>query len=51
MDLAPTLLHLLGGEIPSDMEGRVLNELIRNEYLSRNPVRFKETSWEVDTWG
>jgi predicted AlkP superfamily phosphohydrolase/phosphomutase len=31
LDLAPTILHLLGLGIPSDMDGRVLKEIFREE--------------------
>lgn len=31
IDLAPTVLHLLGLEVPSDMDGRVLKEILTNE--------------------
>ena len=38
IDLAPTLLHLLGLAVPSDMEGRVLDEILTD----RSPVRHEE---------
>ncbi len=40
MDLAPTLLHLLGVEIPSDMDGRVLTELFDRSFLEARPVAY-----------
>ena len=39
IDYAPTILHSFGVEVPSDMDGRVLEEIFTNDYLSENPVR------------
>jgi hypothetical protein len=39
LDVAPTILALLGLPVARDMEGRVLEELIEPEFLSRHPVR------------
>ncbi|HLG13514.1 MAG TPA: alkaline phosphatase family protein [Blastocatellia bacterium] len=39
IDFAPTILHSFGVEIPSDMDGRVLEELFTDEYLGNVPVR------------
>jgi predicted AlkP superfamily phosphohydrolase/phosphomutase len=41
IDLAPTILYLLGVEVPGDMDGRVLAEIIEDDFQSRHPVRFK----------
>ncbi|MFY9555197.1 MAG: alkaline phosphatase family protein [Blastocatellia bacterium] len=38
-DVAPTLLYLLGNEVPDDVDGRVLLEAIREEHLRDNPIR------------
>ena len=40
IDLVPTLLHLLGGEVPEDMDGRVLTELLQ----SQRPVIYSHGS-------
>lgn len=40
IDLAPTLLHLLGAEIPADMDGRVLTELFDRSFLTARPVAY-----------
>jgi arylsulfatase A-like enzyme len=44
IDYAPTILHSFGVEIPSDMDGRVLEPIFTEEYLSRNPVRISDAS-------
>jgi predicted AlkP superfamily phosphohydrolase/phosphomutase len=38
-DIAPTLLHLLGVPVPEDMDGKVLAELFRPEFVAAQPVR------------
>lgn len=40
MDLAPTILYLLGLPIPTDMDGRVLEEVLTSSYLRLNPIRY-----------
>ena len=44
IDYAPTILHTFGVEIPSDMDGRVLEEVFSEEYMRRNPVRRSDAS-------
>ena len=39
LDLAPTILHLLGVAVPADMDGRVLEAAFRPEFLSQHPVK------------
>jgi hypothetical protein len=39
LDLAPTILHLLGLPVPGDMPGRVLTEALEEDFLGRFPVR------------
>jgi predicted AlkP superfamily phosphohydrolase/phosphomutase len=38
IDLAPTILHLLGVPASADMDGRVLEEIFTDRYHSENPV-------------
>ncbi len=40
LDVAPTLLYLMGLPVARDMEGRVLTELIDPRYASNHPVTF-----------
>jgi hypothetical protein len=37
-DVAPTLLYLGGHPVPDDMDGRVLTELIENEFLAEKKI-------------
>jgi predicted AlkP superfamily phosphohydrolase/phosphomutase len=43
VDIAPTLLYLLGEPIPSDLEGRVLFEALRPELLDERPPEYDDT--------
>jgi hypothetical protein len=42
LDLLPTMLYLLGLEIPAGLPGRVLEEAIEPDFLARHPVRTSE---------
>lgn len=44
IDIAPTLLHLLGVPVPEDMDGKVLPDLFRPEFLAARPVQTGEAS-------
>jgi len=46
IDIAPTILYLLGEPIPREMDGRLLEEAIHPEYLAHNPVLFGDTEEE-----
>jgi predicted AlkP superfamily phosphohydrolase/phosphomutase len=39
IDFAPTLLHLFGLAVPEDMDGRVLADALRSEFLAGHPVK------------
>ena len=43
VDVAPTLLYLLGEAIPSDLEGRVLFEALRPELLDERPPEYDDS--------
>jgi predicted AlkP superfamily phosphohydrolase/phosphomutase len=38
IDLAPTILHLLGVPVPADMDGRVLEEIFTDAFAQAGPV-------------
>jgi predicted AlkP superfamily phosphohydrolase/phosphomutase len=50
VDLAPTILHLLGAEIPVDMDGGVLEPLLRPDLLEAEPPRRAPLEWSNDPW-
>lgn len=56
-DIAPTILHLMGQPVPTDMDGRVLGEALSEDFMRQNPVRSgkpsghqdsRETSWSAE---
>jgi predicted AlkP superfamily phosphohydrolase/phosphomutase len=40
VDLAPTILHLLGLPVSGNMDGRVLTEALQHDLLDKRPVHF-----------
>jgi predicted AlkP superfamily phosphohydrolase/phosphomutase len=46
IDLAPTILYLLDEKVPEDMDGRVLTEIIKSDFLSSHPIRFESPESE-----
>jgi len=40
IDLAPTMLYLMGLKVPNDMDGKVLTDLFDDEYLQNNPIEY-----------
>jgi len=42
IDLAPTILYLMGVPIPVDMDGQVLTEALKPEFVSQNPPLFSD---------
>jgi predicted AlkP superfamily phosphohydrolase/phosphomutase len=50
VDLAPTILYMLGLEVPSDMEGKVIEEAFEKEFLEQHPIQYgKPTSSPSDS--
>jgi predicted AlkP superfamily phosphohydrolase/phosphomutase len=39
IDMAATILYLLGQPVPEDMDGRVLEELFEPAFITRNPIQ------------
>ncbi len=44
VDIAPTLLYLMGEPVPRSMDGRVLEGVLEPDHLTVNPVHYSETS-------
>ena len=42
MDMAPTILHLMGEAVPNDMDGRVLEEIFDPQFLASHPIAFRD---------
>jgi predicted AlkP superfamily phosphohydrolase/phosphomutase len=40
MDLAPTILYLMGFKVPDDMDGKVLTEIFYPEILEKSPIEY-----------
>jgi predicted AlkP superfamily phosphohydrolase/phosphomutase len=51
VDLAPTVLHWLGHEIPHDMDGRPLVSLMTDDYVAGHPVRVSSRDSRGDAVG
>jgi hypothetical protein len=43
IDIAPTILYLLGEPVPDDMDGRVLEQCLTEERLKRQPIQIEES--------
>ena len=41
-DIAPTVLHLMGLPVPSDMDGRVATEVYRPDWVAAHPINVGE---------
>jgi predicted AlkP superfamily phosphohydrolase/phosphomutase len=44
MDVAPTLLYLLGLPVPAEMDGKVRLEAFREEFVALHPVQYQENN-------
>jgi predicted AlkP superfamily phosphohydrolase/phosphomutase len=42
IDVAPTVLYLMGLPIPSDMDGQVLSDAISDDFLAANPAKTED---------
>jgi predicted AlkP superfamily phosphohydrolase/phosphomutase len=42
IDLAPTILYLMGASVPADMDGSILESAISPSYLQQNPPQYTE---------
>lgn len=43
-DITPTILYLYGLPIPRDMDGKVLTQIIKEDYLRNNPIKYSNES-------
>jgi predicted AlkP superfamily phosphohydrolase/phosphomutase len=48
IDMAPTILHLMGLPVPTDMDGRVLEGALSAEYMAAYPVQIAEPKLAED---
>ncbi|MFG0330039.1 MAG: alkaline phosphatase family protein [Phycisphaerales bacterium] len=46
LDMTPTILHLRGLPIPSNMDGRVMTAAMTDDWLTAHPVRTTDTTLE-----
>jgi arylsulfatase A-like enzyme len=44
IDMAPTLLYLLGEKIPPGLDGRILTDLFEPEFVVSHPAQGQESS-------
>jgi predicted AlkP superfamily phosphohydrolase/phosphomutase len=49
IDFAPTLLYLLGQPVPRDMDGKVLSDLFKPEYLQSHPIVYDDEKEYLQT--
>jgi predicted AlkP superfamily phosphohydrolase/phosphomutase len=49
IDLAPTILCLMGVPLPDDMDGRVLTEVIEEPFLRDHPVAYEKTQEDAES--
>jgi arylsulfatase A-like enzyme len=40
-DVAPTMLYLLGEPVPREMDGRVLSEIIEEDFLEAHEIEYR----------
>jgi predicted AlkP superfamily phosphohydrolase/phosphomutase len=51
IDLAPTILYLMGVPIPADMDGMVLKGVLEPEFLAKHPIQMAESEVTIEDDG
>jgi len=51
MDLAPTILYLMGLKVPNEMDGKVLTGIFYPEFLQKNPIQYYTSDEEAKKKG
>ena len=51
IDLAPTILYLMGVPVPESMDGKVLTEAFDNDHVAAHPVAMTDETFSVDDEG
>ncbi len=46
-DIMPTILYLMGLPIPEDVDGRVLTEIIKRDFLENNKINFERAKESI----
>ncbi len=49
VDLASNILYFMDVPIPSDMDGKILSQMIDENYLKNHPIQYKTTSIEQNS--
>jgi predicted AlkP superfamily phosphohydrolase/phosphomutase len=50
-DITPTILHLLGCEIPSDMDGAVISDMFSDSFKNEHVVEYTEADMNISKMG
>jgi arylsulfatase A-like enzyme len=50
IDVAPTVLYLLGLPVPDDMDGRVLTEALDEDFVSSKPICYENSDDDANTF-
>jgi predicted AlkP superfamily phosphohydrolase/phosphomutase len=48
MDIAPTLLYLLGMPVPDDIDGHVLTKALKPSWLAQHPIAYQSVEFDTD---
>lgn len=48
IDIFPTIYHILGLQIPADIDGKTLTSIFTPEWLERNPARFSDIATDIE---